>query len=942
MMTDNYPESNLVTNFSNKAIRHKTRESAKVSCPIAPGEGKIPTNIMREDDWDIMAFPHLYPTGKFGLNYQRTTKLTAQQYFLQRLQNIDPRFRNSKPFIFAATYFLERQQLERQINISGQRGTLQENKLLQIEDGFSVFDRVTGTPRYWRNKRYEMIAKLENLGPFHFFFTLSCADKRWEENFVSILAQRGHHVSFKNGSAFINDQPLATYLENENLHDLIKDHVLTVTRNFDRRVHAFIKHIIMGNNQPMHVKVYNYRVEFQVRGAGHIHGVLWLDTDALSKSFPGLDITFSKLKNNEKLTDSDKRSCTMFVDQFITVSLQNDLKPIIEEVQIHRHSRSCRKYGTRCRFGYPRFPSKETILAQPLDKTLFPSESAYKRKLTFLKDILSTVKETLESLEEKFPKQENISILDVLNASKVSEKDYYEALSVSACGTTVILKRSVNEIFVNNYNTEWLRAWNGNLDIQVCFDYYGVVTYITDYMLKAEESEMEFLNEAAKSCAGQPLNAKMKVLAHAFLSHRQMGESEAYYRIMPHMHLTESNVKTIFVSTGFPSKRLSFFSKVSDSENQIEEDADDPQSLFSGRKMKKTIQIENRQGQFTETIPIQTKYASRPVCLEKICLAQFATMYDTIPATQIKGIHFENNASNEEGTIQIITHSREQSGLYLPKFIKLINNHGFMKLRTFPSVLRLHKFNKTTNTHEFFYSELMLYRPWRNETELFESNLELCLSLFNEISEPTSEETKVQVIKTQLFPHMINVEEARVMLETLPSARLQHIADTIDAETQQEHDDQMDEGITLSDEHAIREPTENLLSLDENPTNLEKTMFKHVDISNLDLLYKAARELAPEQKVAFNIMMSYCKSLRKSLSFNSLKPKPPLLKIHGGAGSGKSKLLEVITMWIEHFLRLPNDRQPDQPIVIRAAPTGKAASNIDGVTMHTAFRYNYY
>ena len=38
-------------------------------------------------------------------------------------------------------------------------------------------------------KRNELIAKLENLGPLHFFFTLSCADMRYEENFTSLLQE---------------------------------------------------------------------------------------------------------------------------------------------------------------------------------------------------------------------------------------------------------------------------------------------------------------------------------------------------------------------------------------------------------------------------------------------------------------------------------------------------------------------------------------------------------------------------------------------------------------------------------------------------------------------------------------------------------------------------------------------------------------------------------
>ena len=72
-----------------------------------------------------------------------------------------------------------------------------QGTLHQLEDAFSVFDNVSGTVRYWQQKRYKVLAKLEQLGPFQFFFTLSCADKRWDENFVSILRQKGLHIIYK-------------------------------------------------------------------------------------------------------------------------------------------------------------------------------------------------------------------------------------------------------------------------------------------------------------------------------------------------------------------------------------------------------------------------------------------------------------------------------------------------------------------------------------------------------------------------------------------------------------------------------------------------------------------------------------------------------------------------------------------------------------------------
>ena len=41
-----------------------------------------------------------------------------------------------------------------------------------------------------------MIAKLENIGPFHLFFTLSCGDTRCDENFSSYLAQNGYTLEY--------------------------------------------------------------------------------------------------------------------------------------------------------------------------------------------------------------------------------------------------------------------------------------------------------------------------------------------------------------------------------------------------------------------------------------------------------------------------------------------------------------------------------------------------------------------------------------------------------------------------------------------------------------------------------------------------------------------------------------------------------------------------
>ena len=102
--------------------------------------------------------------------------------------------------MYAAVAFIEKKQLQRNINISGTRGkkvdTSDGGVTYELEDRYTVLDDIKNTPRYWKKAKYEMLAKLENLGSFQFFFTLSCADMRWKENFAAILRDQGLNLTY--------------------------------------------------------------------------------------------------------------------------------------------------------------------------------------------------------------------------------------------------------------------------------------------------------------------------------------------------------------------------------------------------------------------------------------------------------------------------------------------------------------------------------------------------------------------------------------------------------------------------------------------------------------------------------------------------------------------------------------------------------------------------
>ena len=123
--------------------------------------------------------------------------------------------------------------------------------------------------RYWSTKKLELFAKVENIGAFHMFFTLSCGDYRFLENFTSLLQDEKITYIFKDGTedVLINDLNVEDYLsQNSSKHEFIRSNILTATRNFQHRLKTFIRTIVMNKCSPMNVRYYSLRIEFQMRG----------------------------------------------------------------------------------------------------------------------------------------------------------------------------------------------------------------------------------------------------------------------------------------------------------------------------------------------------------------------------------------------------------------------------------------------------------------------------------------------------------------------------------------------------------------------------------------------------------------------------------------------------------------------------------------------------
>ena len=71
-------EYNRSTCFSHNYPEINYKEDTSEEISVAPGEGKLPSNILEEKDWDLKSFPCLHPDGMNSLQSDRPIQLGDQ------------------------------------------------------------------------------------------------------------------------------------------------------------------------------------------------------------------------------------------------------------------------------------------------------------------------------------------------------------------------------------------------------------------------------------------------------------------------------------------------------------------------------------------------------------------------------------------------------------------------------------------------------------------------------------------------------------------------------------------------------------------------------------------------------------------------------------------------------------------------------------------------
>ena len=459
-----------------------------------------------------------------------------------------------------------------------------------------------------------------------------------------------------------------------------------------------------------------------------------------------------------------------------------------------------------------------------------------------------------------------------------------------------LLKRSVGEENINPYNEHLLRAWQANMDIQLIGSVYGTAAYVCSYMCKGESEEVrKAIREALESLPTQASSRKrLSKVGNTMLTHRELSAQEAAYRLC-HLPLKENSRKVVFLNTARPEKRTRLLKSRSDL-LQLEDDSSD---IF---------------------IPgIFDRYASRPNTaeFETMTFAHFAVWYD-LDTTR---------GDATEPTSGIQPRAQLQNGL------------GWVRLRRKQACLRIPVQTVESHGDDYYYSLLLLYVPWRREPEDILQGHGSAMEAF------LARQNEMVVLNAENHSFADEVQRAVVQLQALEDDAYQDTVAPMAQQVQREDANQPTveaEGGILNPEHTV-DPSW-LEGTDEvgGTTNAD-TLHDDDDaigaLSRQTLSEGDYRQLVSSlnehQRVPFDRVVRYTRELHQyNVKVRDDPPEAFHLFVTGGAGTGKSHVIKAIK---EHLERSVSGG-PNKHACMLMAPTGVAAFNIGGLTIHRALQ----
>ena len=223
----------------------------------------------------------------------------------------------------------------------------------------------------------------------------------------------------------------------------------------------------------------------------------------------------------------------------------------------------------------------------------------------------------------------------------------------------------------------------------------------------------------------------------------------------------------------------------------------------------------------------------------------------------------------------------------------------------------------------------MLYRHFREEYAMDEVE-----KLYNE---KRGDQRKIDIVKNQVMEYLEGVQEARYYVdEALKNYDKSIVANQLDPTLEQNNADCEEELMAEHPDYQHIDPDQFTV----NEKLINTGIYRPIKILGPEELRESTRSLDKFQKEVINIGVKFATDLVKSRRQGNRQPSQQLVMVHGGAGAGKSTVIQILAQWMQKIVQTEGD-DIGCPHIVKTSFTGTAASNIEGQTLHTSFGFSF-
>jgi hypothetical protein len=491
------------------------------------------------------------------------------------------------------------------------------------------------------------------------------------------------------------------------------------------------------------------------------------------------------------------------------------------------------------------------------------------------------------------------------------------ALRSSLTRPTLFLARRLSEMRINSYNKEILEMTRANMDIQFCLDPYAAATYVASYMMKGQRGMSKAMSAACSKARAENLGIKEVVrhMENVFSRASEVSAQEAVYHCLG-LPFRRSSRACKFVPTSPPTHRT-----------------------FMARQDRDLKNLDNDSTDIAYS-SVVNKYANRPSELHPLSLAEFVAWYEPIrpPTVAPEEVDDENPDANEDmffpsetaanPGVHIVEEALTEDGVEAPAY----------KKRKRPKIIRYVRYSLAKDPDNYYRELLLLFHPWNSEDKLQPQDLN---AVENDIlldGHPSFksrylqvEDVLVQVRRDFEKNEHRNWEEVEAEGKRVFEEHENLLDEFVVAPNMQQGECDIEaEGIKKDpalDEHVGHQD----FGVELNIKTANNSMIKVVNISRAlvddSTYFGLVRKLNVEQQLFFNHVM-YSVHQASEVQLKCF--------LTGGAGMGKSvltsALFQSLTRWYNDQLEI--DKSTMKVLVM--APTGAAAFEVSGMTLHSA------